>query len=81
MNAAPFHKAGRSGMISDLKLDEVSGILASRKNRQILWMVNDSGNAPILYAVSRAGMLLNEYPIMETENTDWEDLSGFRHND
>ncbi|PIE61456.1 MAG: hypothetical protein CSA29_03165 [Desulfobacterales bacterium] len=61
-------------------MGEVSGVAASRKNAHILWMVNDSGNAPTLYAVRPNGTLMADFPLKGIKNTDWEDMSGFSHN-
>lgn len=76
-----FGQPVKIGSMSDPVLGEVSGIFASRHPNQVLWMVNDSGNAPALYAVNRNGSLEAEYTVAGVQNTDWEDLSGFRHND
>ena len=36
-------------------LSEVSGVVASRQRSELLWMHNDSGGEPILYAVGTDG--------------------------
>lgn len=74
----PVQAAEKTGTIFDPVLSEISGIFASRKNSNVLWVLNDGGNAPALYAVSPGGRLLGEYPVEGIKNVDWEDMSGFR---
>ncbi len=76
---APYKRGVRTGTISDPGIEEASGVFASRKNRKVLWVVNDGGNAPVLYALSPDGKMLKDFPIAGINNTDWEDLSGFRY--
>lgn len=64
-----------SNAIIDLPIDlaEVSGI-AFNKSQNFFWMVNDSGNKPILYAVDMNGTIIKELKI-KGKNRDWEDLT------
>ncbi len=80
LETAPFHRAVRTGVITDPMIQETSGIYASQKNRPVLWVVNDSRNAPVLYAILPDGKRLKECPIEGAiKNTDWEDLAGFQY--
>lgn len=80
LEIAPFHGAIRVGAITDPMIQETSGIYASQKNKPILWVVNDSGNAPVLYAILPDGRRLREFAIEGAiKNTDWEDLAGFQY--
>ncbi|QMU66757.1 MAG: hypothetical protein GKR88_16220 [Flavobacteriaceae bacterium] len=54
-------------------LKEVSGIQYSEKENAF-WMLNDSGNSPLLYLVSEEGKILKELT-MNAKNTDWEDIT------
>ena len=74
-----FQRGVKTGTILDPMLSEVSGIFSSWKNSRIIWAVNDSGNPPELYAVSSKGKLLKIFSVEGADNTDWEDLSGFRY--
>ncbi len=64
---------------------ESSGIVRSRRHEDLLWSLNDSGNAPRLYALHRDGSpyLKTEEPqtpgvlIEGAKNVDWEDLATF----
>jgi hypothetical protein len=71
----PF--AQLSGLILDSQLREVSGLAASRTHPDVLWVHNDGGNAPRLYAISRRGSLLATFDIAGVANTDWEDIAAF----
>ncbi|MBU3010259.1 SdiA-regulated domain-containing protein [Polaribacter vadi] len=63
-------------MIADLPkvLDEVSGT-ETIKGSDLIWMLNDSGNQPKLFAVSEEGKILKEIYV-KTKNHDWEDLTA-----
>ncbi|HET8764535.1 MAG TPA: hypothetical protein VFM52_04890, partial [Rhodanobacter sp.] len=75
---APPPFAQLSGLILDAKLAEVSGIAASHRHEDVLWVTNDGGNAARLYAINRRGAKLATYRVLGAENTDWEDLASFR---
>lgn len=60
-------------------LDEVSGAAVSRKNRDVMWVHNDSGGKAEVYAVSIAAgvapRLIATVVLTGAENYDWEDLA------
>lgn len=60
-------------------LDEVSGAAVSRKNRDVMWVHNDSGGKAELYAVSIAAgvapRLIATVVLTGADNVDWEDLA------
>lgn len=58
-------------------LREVSGLAASRRDDEVLWAINDGGNAPLLHALDRDGRTLGAWPVA-ARNRDWEDLAAFR---
>ncbi len=68
-----------AGLITDAELSEISGIAVSRNHRNVLWAVNDSGNAARLYALSNRGRRLAAFDVEGVTNIDWEDLSAFVH--
>src|ERR1017187_550802 len=71
--AAPsFAKAVTNGMVNIPLLTEASGIAASRNNPGVLWTENDSGNAPVVYAIDSQGRNLGTYAL--PGNTDNEDI-------
>lgn len=55
---------------------ETSGIVASRKQADVLWVHEDAGATPVLYAVSKTGALLGQWRIQtDFRIYDWEDLA------
>ncbi|MEO0975136.1 MAG: hypothetical protein AAFX85_18765, partial [Pseudomonadota bacterium] len=69
--------AGEIGRVTERRLGEISGLVASTTQPQVLWVINDSGNAPHLHAVDRKGAYLRGFPLRNVRNRDWEDLAGF----
>src|SRR5690606_12431766 len=57
------------------KLLEASGLAASRAQPPLLWIHNDSGNAPVLYAVRPSGESVASYNLEGCQCVDWEDLA------
>ncbi len=72
---APFTAPRVLGEITDGRLSEVSGLVASRKNPNTLWVHNDSGNETELYLIDTLGKLLATYYLAEGVNFDWEDIA------
>ena len=63
-------------ILRDSGLKEVSGIQSSLDNPGVLWAIEDSGNGPYLYAVSRTGSLLATYAVYGgARNVDWEAIA------
>ena len=56
------------------ELKEASGI-EKTNNYDLLWMLNDSGNKPIIYGVDMKGEIIREV-IVKTKNKDWEDITS-----
>ncbi len=66
-----------SGTIKDKKVAEASGIAISRRNNQLLWMNNDSGNPATIYALNRQGTVVASVKVEGVKNRDWEDVASF----
>jgi hypothetical protein len=75
--AQPPPFAQLSGMLLDARLDEISGLAASRAHEDVLWMQDDGGNAPRLFAVGTRGGLQATFDVAGAPNTDWEDIASF----
>ncbi len=62
-------------IISDLPLTlkEASGI-EKTQDSEILWMINDGGNKPILYGVNNKGDIIKQIKV-KAKNRDWEDVT------
>lgn len=67
---------GNLTIIADLpmSLKEASG-LEKTPNSNLLWMINDSGNKPILYGIDTLGAIKKQLKI-NAKNRDWEDLAS-----
>jgi hypothetical protein len=66
-----------TGTIANRKVAESSGLVASRVNPGVLWIINDSGNEPLLFALGPKGENLGSVWIVGANNRDWEDLAAF----
>jgi len=66
---------GQLEVVADLPnyLKEVSGT-QTVKNSELIWMLNDGGNANKIYGLTTKGKLKNEI-IVNAKNHDWEDLT------
>ena len=58
------------------ELREASGLAVSRTQPGILWSHNDSGDAPMLYAIDMKGRLLAKAAVVDAVAIDWEDIAG-----
>jgi hypothetical protein len=70
---SPFVRAGRIGEVA---LSELSGLAVSRRLAGRWWGLNDSGNAPVLYALGPDGRSQGQVTVSNL-NTDWEDLARY----
>ena len=57
---------------------ESSGLAISRHAADILWTHDDSGGAPVLYAIDTTGRKRGSLRISGVKNEDWEDLASFQ---
>jgi hypothetical protein len=67
--------AQSSGTLSTSTLDEVSGMAASHRFFDTLWVHNDGGNSAALQAIDGSGQSLGSWSVLGAENRDWEDLA------
>lgn len=56
------------------ELGEASGLAASRRQPDVLWTHNDSGDVPRLFALSTAGELIATFAVTGAEAVDWEEV-------
>ena len=63
------------GEIENSDINEASGICASKKNSNVLWLHNDSGDYNRIFAISLDGKHLGEYYLNNSKNRDWEDIA------
>jgi hypothetical protein len=58
----------------DSRFVEISGLVASRNNPRVFWMVEDSGSPPTVHAFNDMGRLVATYSVSGAA-VDYEDLS------
>jgi len=74
---AVFGEAKFIGDISNNKIDEASGMTASHRQNDLLWVNNDSGDDAIIYALSKEGKGRGQVRVANAKNIDWEDMASF----
>lgn len=70
-----FDPATQTGTIQSFYIDEASGIAASRKNDDVFWTLNDSGDSPRIFAFNSNGAHLGIYNLSPAFNNDYEDIA------
>ncbi len=70
-----FLAGRRAGVVGSDLIREASGIVASRQNSGVLWMHNDSGGSPKVFAIDTKGSLLGVCTIRGATARDWEDIA------
>lgn len=63
------------GLLEYNPIDEASGLAASRKNSDVLWTHNDSGDLNRIYGLNTNGKHLGVYTINGVNARDWEDIA------
>lgn len=66
-----------SGLLIDPQLDEISGLAASQRHRDVLWIHDDGGNPERLFAIDLRGQRLATFRLEGVPKTDWEDIDSF----
>jgi len=73
---APESLLTLSGQLQNSAIDEASGLAPSRRDPDILWVINDDGPA-VLYAIDATGAARGKTKVSKASNRDWEDLASF----
>ncbi len=63
------------GTVANPALDEASGLVASRRNRDVIWAHNDGNRSPGLFAIGHDGTDLGFHPIEVDGVVDLEDIA------
>jgi hypothetical protein len=65
------------GKLSDARLTESSGVVASRRHPGTLWTHNDGGGLKrqVLFAIDSAGATKASFPVVGAVLRDWEDIA------
>lgn len=75
----PVYTVEQTGLVANPALVESSGMSHSRREADLLWVVNDGGHPAVLFAVRTDGHDQGQVAVEGAVNTDWEDLAGFEH--
>lgn len=70
-----FDAGTRLGNVEAPTITEISGLVASRRAPGVLWVHNDSGDDPRIYALDRSGALLATVTLTDGKHRDWEDMA------
>jgi hypothetical protein len=66
-----------AGISTNKALDETSGLATSRLDANRLWVMDDSGNPPNLYAITPSGNDIGTWTVEGADKKDWEDIASF----
>jgi hypothetical protein len=64
-----------TGTVADPSANELSGLVRSRTQRDLLWSHDDSGAGPILYGLRTDGRVAAKPSVTGAEAFDWEDIA------
>jgi hypothetical protein len=67
--------------VHDRRLTELSGLAVSPGHPGVLWTHNDSGNAPVVYALGPDGAVVAAVRVGAVAAEDWEAIATFRDAD
>lgn len=70
-----FSAAARAGLVTNPDIVEASGLAASRRNANVLWLHNDKGDTNRVFAISTTGASLATYVLTGADANDWEDIA------
>jgi hypothetical protein len=73
VEAGPCALVSGPAMLPEIR--ETSGLAVSRREAGLLWTHNDSGNAPVLFAIDTAGTVRGRVRV-PLRLRDWEDVSA-----
>jgi hypothetical protein len=62
--------------LEDRRIDESSGLVASRRSPGLFWTHNDSGDGPVVYAFDRKGRSRGTWHVEGASARDWEDIAA-----
>lgn len=71
----PFEARQSLGLIRDNLLNEISGIVASRRYPGFFWVHNDSGGEAAIYLINSRAEKIAQVKVEGLQNRDWEDIA------
>jgi hypothetical protein len=78
--AEAYDGATISGVLTDRRLTEASGMAASRLNPGRYWVHNDGGHEQRLFLIDQRGFSQGSVLVDQVKNIDWEDMASFEQN-
>ncbi|MBT8199328.1 MAG: hypothetical protein KJO36_02305 [Acidimicrobiia bacterium] len=63
------------GVVEDDRLDEISGVAWASADPGVLWVHNDSGDVPRVFAVGLDGQTKSVHELAGAKARDWEDMA------
>lgn len=76
-SAARWSEPEYVGTKTDVDLEEMSGLAPSKIHKDVLWVINDSGNGEKLIAMRTDASRVATFTLTNVKNIDWEDISSF----
>jgi hypothetical protein len=73
LECGPFREVGK---FDAPEITECSGLVVSRREGGLLWVHNDSGDKPRLFAVREDGSLRGIFDLARADAVDWEDMAA-----
>jgi len=67
------------GVLANIEIDEASGMVASLRNPEHYWVINDSKDLNRMFLVSQAGQGKAEFTLLGLENRDWEAMGRWQN--
>ena len=74
-----YEAAVQTAMISEKNVTEVSGLVCSHGQKDLLWVINDSGNEADIIGLSKQGQQRAIITLDGIGNRDWESMGRFTH--
>ncbi len=71
----PHTEAFTTVTVRDSRLNEISGIAASRKSQRVFWVHNDSGDKARIFAIDNRGKTIGQVLLSGIKAVDWEDIA------
>ena len=65
-----------TGRVSDPTADELSGLVRSPSQADLLWSHDDSGSGPVLYGLRSDGNVAARPTVTGAQAVDWEDIAA-----
>jgi hypothetical protein len=65
-----------TGRVADPSANELSGLVRSPSQPDLLWSHDDSGAGPVLYGLRTDGRVATRPTVTGAQNVDWEDIAA-----